>query len=258
MKQILLILTIIFIYVVALYGQVGIELEFTLLECGTAYEVSGKGLWDYEVFIPETHEGLPVTRIADFGFYYNRMTRTCLPNSILSIGKYAFGRSFLEYAAEYSLISIPLSVEYIGRSAFRGNRGFVIFVEAESQPAGWHKKWNSNNVPVQWGHDGSFFFFTLIDDGTAYEISKGYTPFSHIVIPSSHLGLPVTKIGDFVTPVWMPGMFRFNLKSIYIPDSVKIIGNSAFSRAGLTEIVLPESITHIGNGAFWVVNRCLK
>ena len=54
----------------------------------------------------------------------------------------------------------------------------------------------------------------------------------------------VTSIGD--------GVFEgeSSIKKIIIPDSVKSIGKSAFSRCGLTEITIPESVESIGESAF--------
>ena len=40
------------------------------------------------------------------------------------------------------------------------------------------------------------------------------------------------------------------MTTITIPDSVNIIGNSAFGGCGFTAITLPNSVTAIGGGAF--------
>lgn len=86
--------------------------------------------------------------------------------------------------------------------------------------------------------------FTLLDDGT-YSVSKGGLGFKkEIVIPESYEGKPVTQIA--------PSGFRSaSLTKITIPDSITVIGTSAF--AGCTavkEIVLPPNITAIPNNAF--------
>lgn len=69
-----------------------------------------------------------------------------------------------------------------------------------------------------------------------------------IVIPESvtYSGstYSVIKIGD--------SAFEFcsNLTSVSMPNSIKVIGNSAFSFSELTSITIPESVTTIGNYAF--------
>lgn len=41
-----------------------------------------------------------------------------------------------------------------------------------------------------------------------------------------------------------------SLQSITLPDSLQIIGDSAFSNTGITSITIPASVTQIGVGAF--------
>ena len=80
-------------------------------------------------------------------------------------------------------------------------------------------------------------------DGTAqvvgYEGSE-----SSVTIEEMYEGVLVTKIGD-------NAFKNSTITSVEIPDTVTVIGNSAFyGCAGLTEIVIPEEVTTIGNSAF--------
>jgi M6 family metalloprotease-like protein len=88
-------------------------------------------------------------------------------------------------------------------------------------------------------------FFTLINDGTAYEVSRGTADSEHIVISTIHNLLPVTRIAD-------EGFSLFStMTSIHIPDSVTIIGSTAFyGCTGLTEISIPSSVIMLEDNPF--------
>lgn len=88
--------------------------------------------------------------------------------------------------------------------------------------------------------------FTLINDGTEYEVSDcDQSASGELIIPSSYNDLPVTGIAD--------GAFYCcqSLTSITIPDSVTYIGDLAFYWCtSLVSVTLPNNITSIGANAF--------
>ena len=65
--------------------------------------------------------------------------------------------------------------------------------------------------------------FTLINNGTAYEVRKGTADAEHIEIPNTYEGLPVTKIAESAF------LFFETMTSVHIPDGVTHIGYSTFS-----------------------------
>ncbi len=65
-----------------------------------------------------------------------------------------------------------------------------------------------------------------------------------VIIPSEVNGLPVTYLGDYSFSECS------NLVEVVIPDSVKRIGNGAFSGSGITTITLPKGIRSIGKRMF--------
>ncbi len=91
---------------------------------------------------------------------------------------------------------------------------------------------------------GSALNFVLSADGTAYEVKgMGDCTDTHVVIPSTHEGLPVTAIQKKA----FSGVN--SLQKITIPQSIKKIGENAFW--GCDNILQTEnSITYVDN---WVV-----
>ena len=87
--------------------------------------------------------------------------------------------------------------------------------------------------------------FTLINNNTAYSVSRGTASDTNVIIPSIYNDLPVIAIAD-------SGFQNFSeMVSIIIPNSVTSIGSLAFRYCtGLISISIPPSVTSIGNNAF--------
>lgn len=69
----------------------------------------------------------------------------------------------------------------------------------------------------------------------------------HITIPSTYNGKPVTAIGD---SAFDKNENKRVIKSVVIPNTIKTIGNYAFSGCELTSIIIPKNVTYLGRGAF--------
>ena len=97
------------------------------------------------------------------------------------------------------------------------------------------------------GSESKGLEYSLNADGASYSVTGSGICFdADLVIPSEHKGLPVTCIGEssFHGCDW--------LKSVIIPNSVKIIGEYAFDNCeSLAKVVIPNSVTHIGDCAFF-------
>jgi hypothetical protein len=78
-------------------GDYSAGLEYSLNEDEQSYSVTGFGTCrDVDIVIPDTHEGLPVTRIDDNAFELDigdddiiNIESITIPNSVTSIGRYA-------------------------------------------------------------------------------------------------------------------------------------------------------------------------
>jgi hypothetical protein len=121
------------------------------------------------------------------------------------------------------------------------------------------KSWNDadeatdSGDPVYSG-DG-LLSYQLINDGTAYEVSKGTATAAAIVIPAAYEGLPVTRIAraELVYDGYSGGFAGYSaLTNITIPNSVTSIGSYAFWGCYiLTSITIPSSVTNIEDNAFF-------
>ena len=147
-----------------------------------------------------------VTSIGDYAFYRcSGLTSVHIPNSVTSIGDFAFyGCSGL------TSVTIPNSVTSIGSYAFDGCSGLT-----------------SVTIPNSVESIG--------------DVAFGYCS-----------GLTSVTIGNSVTSI---GNYAFlccsGLTSVTIPNSVTSIGHSAFSCcSGMTSVTIGSSVTSIGNGAF--------
>lgn len=92
-------------------------LEYKLINNDTEYEVSRGTCTDSAVVIPATYKGLPVTKIATFGFSIFEkplwLESIVIPDSITEIGEYAFSR-----CQALKFIVLPKSLTRIENSAF--------------------------------------------------------------------------------------------------------------------------------------------
>ena len=119
--------------------------------------------------------------------------------------------------------------------------------------------------------------YAISIEGNGYVITGiGSCTDTKIIIPSEHLGLPVTEIALNAFA------YAQNIESVIIPDSVTYIGASAFENctslvsvylpegleyierraffncSSLTEIVIGENVSYIGDGAFCGCNALEK
>ena len=86
--------------------------------------------------------------------------------------------------------------------------------------------------------------YRILEDGTA-EITKYNGKDRDVVIPSQLDGTIVTRIGAFSF------LFRIDLTSVTLPDSLTSIGEYAFMFCqDMTQVIIPAGVTNIGDQAF--------
>lgn len=101
-------------------------------------------------------------------------------------------------------------------------------------------------IPLQADVNPDELMYNLID-GNYYSVSKGYYFYDYegeLVIPPTHKGLPVAEIA----PSGFWGCSK--ITSITLPESLQVIGESAFKHTGISEITIPSNVYSIGKEAF--------
>jgi len=214
------------------------DISFSLINGGTAYAVSRGDCPDRDVAVPAYHNGLPVTAIADYGFYQDQILSSIdIPQGVTHIGQFAFtGCDFL------SSFSLPEGLTSIGYSAF----------------------WDCPSLT------SLYFPSSLTDiDITAFDTCINVSSITvHpnnpvfrsegdcLILRNSNiltLGCKDSIIPDNVTTIWHRAFWGCeNLTSIDIPNGVTRIGDEAFMFCeNLVSVTLPNSLISIGDGAFW-------
>lgn len=95
--------------------------------------------------------------------------------------------------------------------------------------------------------------YTLIDNDTAYQLTKAGTATGDLVIEDVYRGKPVTKIAD--------AAFRgiTDITSVVVGKNVTSIGaNAFFNCEWIASVTLPDSLTYIGSAAFQNCRRLTK
>lgn len=160
-------------------------------------------------------------------------------------------------------ITVPASVQYMGRGVFLGCDLLVVCCEAESAPAGWSSAWNMGKdavdlrlpVPVVWdcennevADDG--FIYTTVDgiryalcDGEATVLAQGNSEETSVTIPESvsYGGetYAVTEIAESAFVGWD------SLSEANLPAGLTRIGAYAFGATQLTDVLGTEAALYI-------------
>ena len=142
-----------------------------------------------------------------------------IPESVTSLGAYAFSG-----CDSITSISIPESVTSIIGTAFYGDSNN--FVGCKSL---------QYNVK-----------------GTAYYLGNSEKPYLWLIKTSSIFSTESLTIEDGCVGIYDKALYgNSHLKSVKIPNTLKIIGDRAFEKCtSLEYITIPDSVTYIGYGAF--------
>tara|TARA_Y100000991_G_scaffold202244_1_gene175912 strand:- start:1521 stop:4118 length:2598 start_codon:yes stop_codon:yes gene_type:complete len=172
------------------------------------------------------------------------ITSVNIPNSVTSIGDYAFGETPLNN------VTIGNSVTSIGDSAFEETQLTNVTIPSSVTTIG-----NGAFARTQLTN------VTIPNSVTSIGIRAFVrTPLTNVTIPNSVTGigksafaytqLTNVTIPNSVTSIGNGAFANTQLTNVTIPNSVTSIGDFAFARTPLTNVTIPNSVTSIGNYAF--------
>ena len=205
---------------------------------------------DSKVDIPAELGGKPVTEIGEWAFaYYSSLTEVTIPEGVTSIRAFAFrscssltkaiipegvtsiGESAFQSCGSLTEVTIPKSVTSIEYFAFCdcGALATVYYGGTQEDWDALKKNISEYNTPLL---NANIICAIQESNGFAYTVTgdeatiTGYTGSAkNIVIPSELGGKPVTAIADKAFEGYK------NIVNIYIPKTIKAIGEDAFQNA---------------------------
>ncbi len=224
----------------------------------TTIEITAYYGYEAEVTVPSTIDGYTVVGIQSFHNeegYSNPnifVRKVVLPETVTYIADGAFYDSD-DWAAkthfELQEIVLPQSLKTIGKNAFYNN----YYLQKIDIPAGvteigagaFAKCQNLSDITIR-GEN------TLLHGG-AFGEKSGYSvgPFAGKLRELHQQWLYDDSASDFF--IWKGQLldYRGTSKTPVIPDTVKVIGASAFWRSDITGVTIPSSVKLIGASAFY-------
>ena len=224
----------VFAYDIAVENADGLTIYYNYSSDATELIVTGRDYYYYSgsVVIPEEvtymNRTRKVTSIGASAFSGCSITSVTIPNSVTSIGDYAFLKCY-----SLTSVTIPNSVTSIGNGAFQDCRDLTSLAIPNSV----------TNIG-----DGAFEYCYGL---TSVTIGNSVTNIAYRAFHSCH-NLTFVTIGNSVTSIGDYAFYEcYGLTSVTIPNSVTTIGVGVFRGCtGLTSVTIPNSVTSIGDGAF--------
>lgn len=224
----------------------------------TTIEITAYYGYEAEVTVPSTIDGYTVVGIQSFhneeGYSYPNIfvRKVVLPETVTYIADGAFYDSD-DWAAkthfELQEIVLPQSLKTIGKNAFYHN----YYLQKIDIPAGvteigagaFAKCQNLSDITIR--GENTFLH------GGAFGEKSGYSvgPFAGKLRELHQQWLYDDSASDFF--IWQGQLldYRGTSKTPVIPDTVKVIGASAFWRSDITGVTIPSSVKLIGASAFY-------
>ena len=197
-------------------------LKFTLNSDGESYSVSsGTAKNAKEIKIPNMYKGKPVTTIGEMAFSSTSATTIIVPESVTSIGRWAFQNN-------KSLVSLTLP--FIGNTKDGTKYTHFGYIFGTDSASG-----NDQYMPLS----------------LKEVIITGDSPIDSFAFKYCHTIERIIILGNITTIKKYTFEQCFDLVEVQLPESVTIIEEHAFSNCeSLKNIILPSKLTSICEYAF--------
>lgn len=201
---------------------------YAVIDCGECE--------DENISIPSVYNGLAVTSIEESCFAYNEHIKSVeIPDSITYIGEYAFNQT-----TSLASLSLGKNVEYIGASAFSGNVSLtsVTLPEKTKVIENYAFSYCISLTDVKLSDNLEY-----LGDEAFSDISKSFN--YNVDANGKYIGSEENKYLAFV------GLVDEKVTSFTVNENTKFILDRAFlGCSSLTKLSIPDSIKSIGNRAF--------
>lgn len=253
--------------------EAGNIIELKTIESSAFSRVS---LQNYEVVIPDT-----VTEIKSSAFWYSGIAKINIPDSVTSIGEYAFNANYVPDSKseqmwiykttasgiDYSTligyagknrknINIPakannVDLKTIGASTFRElTLTEEVTIHSTVTSIGTNAFCQNRLTNIHNGTttgNGPFAFDRNANGSVNYASLKSYGGYNtHVVVPES-----VTNIADYA-------FYRSYITGVTLPEGLKTIGKHGSYNYIKDQVIIPSTVTSIGSSAFYKVINCGK
>ena len=234
MKKFYLLFLMALLPLVVSAGAVEINgIYYNLIPKGNIAEVTPKQSYYYgDIFIPEkvTYQGVDydVTAIGSRAFFGNEITSIVIPNSVTSIGEFAFANCYY-----LSTINIPKNLTTINEALFRQCHSLTSITIP--------------NSVTSIGYNAFLDCIGLTTISIPNSVEEIKSSAFNGCVNLKHVDLP-NNISELKNETFQKCK---SLTSIVIPNSVKTIGMLTFSECtSLTSITIPNSVLSISSYAF--------
>ena len=184
-----------------------------------------------------------ITNIDNYAFRYNeKLVNITLPSTVEYIGRYAFyGCSAL------TRLDLPGTIEYIGRYAFYGANNLNVYFEGDTLPLYLQENWDAGitgyYVGVQDVVTSGDWAYAVLNSGNI-SIIKYNGSETEIDLTTLDLDGDIVSIGGYA-------FYNTAVTSVVLPDTLTSIQAYAFARSQISEIVIPANVEYIAKYAFF-------
>ena len=240
-------------------------LELRLNTDNASYTVIGIGDCTEQDIIIDTHDGLPITAIADNAFETRKLSSVTIGDNVCLIGERAFANCM-----ELRCVSVGSGILKIGAGAFYYCEGIssvyiydliswcnIKFGDYMANPIYYADKWFLNDSPIT--------ELTLPEQiteihGYAFAGSKKLKSVSiskNVKTISEYAFYMCSELQNITLCAGVTNIERFafykcdKIETLTLPNTIRKIGEHSFNSCSkIKSLIIPEGVIELGNGSF--------